>query len=143
MIPLNEIKVAIIKQLRAKTDIKHVYGEDIEKKEYPHLQVLLLPLTHTTAAAGQHTDRSLLVDIQFRNSDFTENEKNYEMLGQIDTAVRPFIKVGSRCLKVESATMEVTDHVGHYKFYLEFTDTTNLEDGSAPTPLMEELGLKI
>lgn len=143
MIPLNEIKVAIIKQLRAKTDIKHVYGEDIEKKEYPHLQVLLLPLTHATAAAGQHTDRSLLADIQFRDSDFTTNEVNYEMLERIDAAIRPVIKVGNRSLKIESATMEVTDHVGHYKCYLTFTDISNQADGLEPTPLMEELGLKI
>ncbi len=142
MTTLNDIKLAVIRELREGTDIRNIYGEEIHRKEFPLFQVNLVPGSFSTAAAGQHTDKSILVDVLFMEEDFTSYEKNYEMLEAIDRVLRPVLAVGNRKLTVRDATMDITDHVAHYKFYLEFTDVGNVP-GEEGIPVMEELGLRI
>ena len=46
---------------------------------------------------------------------------NYGMLEMADSILRPVLQVGDRHFTVCNASMEITDQVAHYKFFLEFT----------------------
>ena len=74
--------------------------------------------------------------------DFTSYEKNYGMLELVDGILRPVLQVGDRHFTVRNASMEITDQVAHYKFYLEFTDTGN-RTGDTQVPVMEEIGIRL
>lgn len=143
MITLNEIKLALIKKLRNGTGVKNIYGEEINKKSFPLLQISIMPNTFRTAAAGYHTDKNILIDIIYMEEDFTSYSENYQMLETIDRLIRPVLSVGERNFTVENASMEITDYVGHYKFFLEFTDSGTIISSDTTVPTMEELGMRL
>ena len=142
MTTLEDVKLAVIRKLRDGTDVRNIYGEEIRKKSYPLFQVNIIPNTFTTAAAGCHTDKNILVDVLYMEQDFTSYEKNYGMLEMADSILRPVLQVGDRHFTVCNASMEITDQVAHYKFFLEFTDTGN-RTGDTQIPVMEEIGIRL
>ncbi len=142
MTALADIRLAVVRELRNGTDIENIYGEEIHRRNYPMLQVNIVPGSFSTAAAGSHTEKSFLVDILFMEEDFTSYEKNYLMLETLDGILRPVLAVGDRRLTVQNASMEITDQVAHYKFRLEFTDAGNGKDGMQ-VPFMKELGIRL
>lgn len=142
MTTLKDIKLAVIRKLREGTDVLNIYGEEIHRKCFPLFQVNIVPNTAATAAAGYHTDKNVMVDVIYMEEDFTSYEKNYGMLEQIDSILRPVLQVGDRFFTIQNASMGITDQVAHYKFYLEFTDTgSRMEDTSMP--VMEELEINL
>ena len=142
MTTLEDVKLAVIRKLRDGTDVRNIYGEEIRKKSYPLFQVNVIPNTFATAAAGYHTDRNILVDVLYMEEDFTSYEKNCGMLELVAGILRPVLQVGDRHFTVRNASMEITDQVAHYKFYLEFTDTGN-RTGDTQVPVMEEIGIRL
>ena len=151
MILLSDIRTAIIKLLRDKTDIQCITGEDIEQsKDYFRelgqqdgseenqslLHVQLQPVNSNVAAAGYHVDKSILVTISYMETLRTSNTKIYEMLEQLDQIFKPCLRVGKRAFKVD-ASMNITDDIGNYTFIIEFTDTVPFE----PAGCMEELNV--
>lgn len=141
MTTLGDVRLAVVRELRNGTDIKNIYGEEIHKRNYPLLQVNIMPVSFSTAAAGSHTEKNLLVDVLFMEEDFTSYESNYRMLETIDSILRPVIVVGDRSFTVQNASMEITDQMAHYKFYLEFTDTGARKE-EIQIPFMEDLGIR-
>lgn len=143
MITLKDIRTSIIKLLRRETDITHVHGEEVQQKQFPLLVVLLMPDEMQTAAAGLHTHKSILVDIIYMENTRTSNEKNYEMLEVIDGIIRPVLYVRDRAFTIQQASMEITDNVAHYKFYLNFTDVTGKLPADKEIPLMETINMDL
>lgn len=142
MTTLKDIKLAVIRRLRDGTDVENIYGEEIKRKSYPLFQVSVIPNTFATAAAGHHTDKNILVDVMYMDEDFTSYEKNHGILEMVDGILRPVLAAGDRYFSIQNASMEITDQVAHYKFFLEFTDAGNRTEGTQ-VPLMEELGIKL
>lgn len=129
MITLGEISTGIIKVLREHMEIEYIAEEDLSRadgKEFLHIQ--LIPLKSSTAAAGHFVDRQVFVDIAYMEKLHTSNRRIYEILDQIDRAFKPYFKIQGRAF-APSASMDVTDDIGHYKMTLEFTDTVPCEEG--------------
>lgn len=141
MITLQDIRAAIIWLLRQYTKVEHIHGEEIRQREFPLLYVELIPAEVRTAAAGQHTEKNILVDLLYMEETYTSNEKNYQMLEQLDSIIRPVLQIKDRSITIETAQMEITDGVAHYKFYLNFTDQTGHRE--EPEPFMEHMQLTI
>lgn len=142
MTALDDIKLAVIRELRKGTDIPNIYGEEIHRKCFPLFQVNIVPNTAMTAAAGYHTDKNVMVDVIYMEEDFTSYEKNYGMLEKIDSLLRPVLQVGDRFFTIQNASMGITDQVAHYKFYLEFTDIGSRREDTS-VPVMEELEINL
>lgn len=129
MIALGDIATGIIKVLREHMDIEYITGEDLSRadgEEFLHVQ--LIPLKSSTAAAGYFVDRQIFVDIAYMETLHTSNRRIYEVLDQIDRAFKPYFMIQDRAF-CPSASMDITDDIGHYKMTLEFTDTVPAKEG--------------
>lgn len=137
MIGPNDIKNAVIKKLRDGTDVEIIISEDAEQvKEHlaavggtnePGEPVAMFivqvePVTISTAAAGLHAEKNVLVDISYMEDLQTSRQKLNEMLERVDRIIRPVLSVGDRHLTIQTARTNITDGIGHYVFNLEYVN---------------------
>lgn len=128
---LEEIRRGIISLLREGTEVEYITGEDVRQaKGMPFLHVQLIPQNYSTAAAGYHARKEILVDISYMEQLVTDNKNIYAMLEQLDRIFRPFFRIGERAFTCDGR-MSITDDIGHYMFTMEFTDTVPYK---APEP---------
>ena len=126
---LKEIRNGIIRLLRAGIpEIENITGEDASQTEgyMPLLHIQLQPLSCATAAAGHFRDKSVLIDIAYMEKLITENGRIYGMLDRLEEIFKPCFRIGDRFFTCD-AQMDITDHIGHYKMILQFTDTVPFE----------------
>lgn len=136
MITLGDIRTAVIRVLQDGTDIGTITGEAVQQsREYlfspavpdgdgrarKMLTVDIEPLSAKTAAAGLQTDRRILVRISYLEDVRTRQSDIYQVLDKIDGILRPCLRVKDRVFTVD-ASMGITDGIGQYTFYLDFTD---------------------
>lgn len=133
---LEEIKAGIIRLLREHTDVECITGEDVSQiKEDRFLHLQLEPLSIKTAAAGHMQDKEILVDISYMERLHTSNQSIYAMLETLDSIFHPFFRIGDRAFTCD-AQPGITDDIGHYKFYLRFTDVVPV---AVPEPVADKL----
>lgn len=143
---LAELRAALVTALQP---LGHpVFDEPLRQieAELPVIRFLLMPVLMTTAAAGAHTDRSILVDVSYITEVRPSYAALYDMLERIDAALRPTLKVPvegdkPRYLTIQSAEMRITDDIAHYLFTLSFTQAETRSGGIAD--LMQELILSL
>lgn len=135
---LTEIRNGIIRLLRSGVpEIANITGEDATQAEdnMPLIHIQLMPLTSDNRAAGHFREKSVLVDIAYMEGLATENARIYEMLERFEDLFKPCFRIGDRFFTCD-AVMDITDHIGHYKMTLKFTDTVPFE---VPEPVAEWL----
>lgn len=133
MITVADIRKAICSRLRG-TGIQYITGEDLsQSRDYEEavnsgqgedreiLQVLIEPNGYTTQSA-QLTVKSILVDVAYLCGINTKRSDIQRVLEQIDGLFRPVLNVEDRHFTIEGADSNITDNVGHYIFYIRFTD---------------------
>lgn len=131
MIPLNDIRKAVIGRLRKETDVLNITGEELKNVEYPLFHVQLVPLSVKTRAAGFLCERKILIKITYQKEWRSANTDLYSMLDKLDTLFLPYLSVADRNLAISGAEGSIADGVGHYQFYLDFTDTTEQKEEEA------------
>ena len=120
---LEEIRRGIISLLREGTEVEYITGEDVQQaKHMPFLHVQLVPQNYSTAAAGHHVRKEILVDISYMEQLVTDNRSIYAMLERLDQIFRPFFRIGDRAFTCDGRP-SITDDIGHYMFTMEFTET--------------------
>lgn len=134
---LDEIRKGIVKLLReGGTGVENITGEDVtQAKQMPLLHVQLEPLSLSTAAAGHHRDKEILVDIAYMEKLVTSNRSIYAMLEKLDGIFSPYFKIGDRAFTC-NAQPAIEDDIGHYRFTMVFTDTVPFE---VPEPAAKKL----
>lgn len=147
MIRTTEIREALA-ALLAKTGIEYITGEDLQQERHYQeaidnagedrriLQVMVEPQGSTTLDAGHLSEKSVLVDIAYLCGMDTSRRDIQNVLDDIDSIIRPYIKVRDRCFTIQSASSNITDNVGHYVFSISFIDGDPVE---TPEPLADEL----
>lgn len=136
---INEIKTAIIKLLRAGTDIENITAEDVEQADFPLLHIQITPLNSSLFSLSHDArlwSKSLLIDVSYMEETRTENAKIYDMLEKINGIFGHGFYVGKRFLHIGSSNFNITDDIGHY------TTTINFTDGAA-VPVNEPLAAEI
>lgn len=126
---LTEIRNGIISLLRSEIpEIANITGEDATQTEgnMPLLHIQLMPLSSNNAAAGHFRDKRVLIDIAYMEKLITENGRIYGMLDRLEEIFKPCFRIGDRFFTCD-AQMDITDHIGHYKMILQFTDTVPFE----------------
>lgn len=68
------------------------------------------------------TVKSILVDVAYLCGINTKRSDIQRVLEQIDGLLRPVLSVEDRHFTIEGADSNITDNVGHYIFYIRFTD---------------------
>lgn len=147
MIRTTEIREALAALLE-KTGIAYITGEDLQQeRSYADamdgagedrriLQVMVEPQGSATLDAGYLSEKSVLVDIAYLCGMDTSRRDIQNVLDDIDSIIRPYIKVKGRCFTIQSASSNITDNVGHYVFSISFIDGDPVE---VPEPLADEL----
>lgn len=136
---INEIKTAIIKLLRAETDIENITAEDVEQADFPLLHIQITPLNSSLFSLSHDArlwSKSLFIDISYMEETRTDNAKLYDMLEKINGIFGHGFYVGKRFLHIGSSNFNITDDIGHY------TTTINFTDGAA-VPVHEPLAERI
>lgn len=147
MIRTTEIREALAALLE-KTGIAYITGEDLhQERSYADamdsagedrriLQVMVEPQGSATLDAGHLSEKSVLVDIAYLCGMDTSRRDIQNVLDDIDSIIRPYIKVKDRCFTIQSASSNITDNVGHYVFSINFVDGDPVR---VPEPLADEL----
>lgn len=147
MIRTTEIREALAALLE-KTGIAYITGEDLQQeRDYEAamdsagedrriLQVMVEPQGFATLDAGNLSEKSVLVDIAYLCGMDTSRRDIQNVLDDIDSIIRPFIKVRDRCFTIQSASSNITDNVGHYVFNISFVDGDPVE---VPEPVADAL----
>lgn len=151
----EDIRAGIIKILREKQDVtgvQNITGEDLEQtKDYaalskdgegktlPVLQVLVDPVTASTAAAGYHRDKSVLVDISYMEERYTSYRSIQRMLDILSGILLPYFRIGDRAF-TPVLSFHITDGIGHCTFPLSYTDIVPVE---VPEPSAGEMELDL
>ncbi len=94
----------------------------------------------STFDAGNLSEKSVLVDIAYLCGMDTKRRDIQDMLDNIDSIVRPFIKVRDRYFTVQDASSNITDSVGHYVFRISFIDKDSVE---VQEPLADKLFFRL
>lgn len=133
MIRTTEIREALAALLE-KTGITYITGEDLQQEcRYEDavdsagedrciLQVMVEPQGSATLDAGHLSEKSVLIDIAYLCGMDTSRRDIQNVLDDIDSIIRPYIKVGDRYFTVQSASCSITDNIGHYVFNISFVD---------------------
>lgn len=147
MIRTTEIREALAALLE-KTGITYITGEDLQQErsygeamdsagEDRHiLQVMVEPQGFSTLDAGYLSEKTVLVDIAYLCGMDTPRREIQDVLDDIDSIIRPYIRVRDRCFTVQGASSNITDSVGHYVFNISFIDG---DPAGEPGELMDKL----
>ncbi|HBV83922.1 MAG: hypothetical protein OSJ73_08205 [Lachnospiraceae bacterium] len=151
MIRTTEIREALAALLE-KTGVLYITGEDLQQErnyedavdsageDRQILQIMVELQGSSTLDAGNLSEKSVLVDIAYLCGMDTKRRDIQDMLDNIDSIVRPFIKVRNRYFTVQDASSNITDSVGHYVFRISFIDGDSVE---VQEPLADKLFFRL
>lgn len=151
MIKTTEIREALAALLE-KTGVLYITGEDLQQErnyedaidsageDRQILQIMVELQRSSTLDAGNLSEKSVLVDIAYLCGMDTKRRDIQDMLDNIDSIVRPFIKVGDRYFTIQDASSNITDSVGHYVFRISFIDGDSVE---VEEPLADKLFFRL
>ncbi len=151
MIRTTEIREALAALLE-KTGVLYITGEDLQQErnyedavdsageDQQILQIMVELQGSSTFDAGNLSEKSVLVDIAYLCGMDTKRRDIQDMLDNIDSIVRPFIKVRDRYFTVQDASSNITDSVGHYVFRISFIDKDSVE---VQEPLADKLFFRL
>ncbi len=151
MIRTTEIREALAALLE-KTGVLYITGEDLQQErnyedavdsageDQQILQIMVELQGSSTFDAGNLSEKSVLVDIAYLCGMDTKRRDIQDMLDNIDSIVRPFIKVRDRYFTVQDASSNITDSVGHYVFRISFIDGDFVE---VQEPLADKLFFRL
>lgn len=151
MIKTTEIREALAVLLE-KTGVLYITGEDLQQErnyedavdsageDLQILQIMVELQGSSTLDAGNLSEKSVFVDIAYLCGMDTKRRDIQDMLDNIDSIVRPFIKVGDRCFTIQDASSNITDSVGHYVFRISFIDGDSVE---VEEPLADKLFFRL
>lgn len=151
MIRTTEIREALAALLE-KTGVLYITGEDLQQErnyedaadsageDQQILQIMVELQGSSTFDAGNLSEKSVLVDIAYLCGMDTKRRDIQDMLDNIDSIVRPFIKVRDRYFTVQDASSNITDSVGHYVFRISFIDGDSVE---VQEPLADKLFFRL
>lgn len=151
MIKTTEIREALAALLE-KTGVLYITGENLQQeRNYENavdsagedrqiLQIMVELQGSSTLDAGNLSEKSVLVDIAYLCGMDTKRRDIQDMLDNIDSIVRPFIKVRDRYFTVQDASSNITDSVGHYVFRISFIDGDSVE---VQEPLADKLFFRL
>ena len=139
MITVADIRKSVCSVLRG-TGIEYITGEDLsQSRDYEQavntgtgedrdiLQVLIEPNGYTTQSKVL-TVKSILVDVSYLCGINTKRSDIQKVLELIDSLIRPVLTVKDRHFTINNADCNITDNIGHYMFYLRFTDGIPVEE---------------
>lgn len=138
MMRITEIRAALASLLE-RTGISYITGEDLQQeRSYADamdsagedrriLQVMVELQGSSTLDAGHLSEKTVLVDIAYLCGMDTARRDIQDVLDDIDSIIRPYIKVKDRCFTIQSASSNITDNVGHYVFTISFIDGDPVE----------------
>lgn len=151
MIRTTEIREALAALLE-KTGVLYITGEDLQQErnyedavdsageDQQILQIMVELQGSSTFDAGNLSEKSVLVDIAYLCGMDIKRRDIQDMLDNIDSIVRPFIKVRDRYFTVQDASSNITDSVGHYVFRISFIDGDSVE---VQEPLADKLFFRL